>query len=480
MTRQALLAPLFALLACPLAARAQEPDLIPLTAVVHAHSSYSHGSRRSLDSLAGELRSKGVDVFITSDHIISSWEYGLWPLRRLLFRRVTQPSVLSLGVDRYLEEITRLRRSYPDLIVVPGVEVAAFYRWEGSPFSGLRIVDWNRHFLAVGLESARDYERMPVLGNSRGAPFRPALLLPLLALLMACCWIAAGWKKSGWLLAAAALLLTADGWPFRRFSWDPYAPQTPWAVYDNAMQYVLRRGGLCFWAHPDAPNWQIPRQVAPKVSVQTSPYPDALISTKHHNGFCALFEGNRTAAKPGMQWDQALLQFCRGQRAQPPWALAELDYSDSMKNPNALDSAQIRLWAKARTPAAVMEALRLGRFYIIGPALQPKLALERWELSAGGQTAASGQTLFSAAAPRLGITLTYADGSSGMIEIQVIRNGEVILGERVAAPFTKEFVDTARPAGPAFYRLYVRDHKGTLLFSNPIFVKTDAPVDNRS
>ena len=123
----------------------QEPGHVTLTAVTHIHSNFSHGSSRDLDALAGELRAKGVDVFITTDHLLSSWSYGLWPLRRLLAKRVDDKSVLKAGAAAYLEEIGRvclkLDGSLGSLVdeAAPLTEYAWKYRYPGEPDQPTRV-----------------------------------------------------------------------------------------------------------------------------------------------------------------------------------------------------------------------------------------------------------------------------------------------------------------------------------------------------
>ena len=56
------------------------------------------------------------------------------------------------NVQKYLGEIARLQKKYPDTIIVPGVESTPFYYWTGSPFTGsLTANDHERRILTMGV-----------------------------------------------------------------------------------------------------------------------------------------------------------------------------------------------------------------------------------------------------------------------------------------------------------------------------------------
>src|SRR3989449_8421912 len=94
------------------AAEADEPGQAwrPVTTVFHVHSDISTGSD-SLESLVAQARSYGIEAIILTDNFLLRFEYGLSPLPGLIRRTVTFPSVLSSGVDRYLEAIRESNRS---------------------------------------------------------------------------------------------------------------------------------------------------------------------------------------------------------------------------------------------------------------------------------------------------------------------------------------------------------------------------------
>src|SRR5207249_7099552 len=70
--------------------------LRPLVAALHVHSTISTGSL-NLDQLAERAERLGLDAVVLSENFVLRYEYGVLPLRGLLKRAVTLPSVLDYG-----------------------------------------------------------------------------------------------------------------------------------------------------------------------------------------------------------------------------------------------------------------------------------------------------------------------------------------------------------------------------------------------
>ena len=140
-------------------------DRQQLLATVHVHSTASTGEL-TIDALAERAEQLGLDVLILTDNFSLRYEYGLWPLTGLLKRQVRFPSVLEYGIDRYVDEIAAAQRRHPNLIILPGVEVAPHYYWSGSLIGRtLTMHNAQRNLLVLGLTKAVDYRSLPVSGN---------------------------------------------------------------------------------------------------------------------------------------------------------------------------------------------------------------------------------------------------------------------------------------------------------------------------
>lgn len=438
-----------------LASLAVPSKAVTLKVVTHYHTlPYSQTGALPLAEVVDLLRERKVDVLLATETFLATYEYGLWPLRGLARKRVTNASVLSRGLRRYLSELRELGRSRPDILLIPGVEAAAFYRWKGDPRHGLVLEDWHRHLLVYGLRSPGDWRGLPVLGNPWGGEFQPHRLWPLLIL----CAVAALWRggrrksSAAAVLAAAALL--ACGWPYRGIPEDSYRADTPWRPYQRLIDYVRARGGLAVWAHPDAPNWEKATPVAPRVSIRTAPYPEAVLRTVGHAGFGYFSEGWRRTGAPGGEWDRALGLYLRGERERPVWAFGELDWrrpSDS-----DVDRVAMMVEASSRTAEAVLEALDRGRFYNSSGRKRVSLVLRDWRLDCG-------------APPRVAFELAHDDGGPRTAEATLVRDGKVVLREKRPLPYRWSFADARNRETRTFYRLIASDGEGRELVSNPLF-----------
>ncbi len=134
--------------------------------VMDIHSNISDGLS-SLEKIAELGREERLSVLIFGDSALRKWEYGLWPLRNIIKKTYQENSVLRLGAKKYLEKFTTLKNKFPDLVLIPGVEVSPFFYWEGSPFSrNFALIDYYKQFFVIGLNQ-KDYQNLPIVGNRR-------------------------------------------------------------------------------------------------------------------------------------------------------------------------------------------------------------------------------------------------------------------------------------------------------------------------
>ena len=128
-----------------------------------------------MSEIVKTARENDVRIVIFTDMDFMRWQYGLWPLRGVIKKTVQMNSIYTYGIRRYLKEIADLQAKNQDMVIIPAVESAPFYYWEGSPFKkDLKLYNWYRHLLVIGLEDPADYRRLPSLSNdnSLALPFR--------------------------------------------------------------------------------------------------------------------------------------------------------------------------------------------------------------------------------------------------------------------------------------------------------------------
>jgi len=149
-------------------AQARIADYMQLSCAIQVSSTISDG-KYTPEEIAKIASEEGIDVLILTDRDIMSWEYGILPWRNILKKRIEERSVFSYGIKKYLRRIDDLQRAYPGMLIIPGIETAPYYYWQGSPWNGdMAIKDWHKHLLVIGMADAAALEYLPVIGNPRG------------------------------------------------------------------------------------------------------------------------------------------------------------------------------------------------------------------------------------------------------------------------------------------------------------------------
>lgn len=445
-------------------------DYIQLSAVTHIHSSFSHDGVKSLEYWVQEAEKAGIDVFIPTDTALARWEYGVWPLRGFIKKVVEKPSVLSLGPDNYLNAIEYFRKKYPNVLIIPGIEIAPSYYWGGSIWNKRLILkNWNRHMLVIGLDRGEDYRKLPIVSNQNIGEWNIAGVALVTGLL------AIGFilrKKSGKLtgnvVIAIGILAGVYFYPFKSFDFHPYFNDPGYKPYQKLIDYVVDRGGLIFWAHPEAPNWAKPTGVAPGVYIQTKPYPEAILNSDNYTGFGYWWEGYREVGGTGGYWDEALLQYINGKRKRPPLAIAELDIGTDGHSDAKINTLRMVLWAKAKTKPDMLDAMSGGRFYITS---STDFSLKEFYVVTGSGRVYPGEYVNHVSEVAFHIELISLNKQmTYKINLDIIRNGKPWKNLEVNVPCSLKVRDVSVTKEPAYYRLVVTKGTECKLVTNPVFV----------
>ena len=118
-------------------------------------------------------KQNNIKIIVITDRDLMRWEFGLWPLRNIIRKSVEDNSIFKYGGRGYFNELKNMQKANPDLVLIPAVESAPFYYWQGSIFNNdFKLCSWHKSILVIGLEKITDYMNLPVIGNKR------ALALP--------------------------------------------------------------------------------------------------------------------------------------------------------------------------------------------------------------------------------------------------------------------------------------------------------------
>jgi hypothetical protein len=467
-------------------------ELIQVPAAIQISSKVSDG-KYSIPEIVKICRQEKFKVVIITDRDLMRWEYGVSPWRNILKKTVEADSIFKYGLRRYLNEFKSIQESNPDLVLIPGIESAPFYYWQGSLFSNnLELIDWHKHLITIGLKDLTDYQGLPILGNKKGLalPFSPGSLVlfwPLL-LLAGGIWClnkrvydyrdekgralapcSKSWKRSGIFLILLSVFFLANNFPFAYYRFDQYRGELGAKPYQSYIDYVSQHNGLTFWAHPEAEN----KQRIESVSIRTEKHPYSLIESKDYTGFAVFFEGFKTVGAIDGIWDKLLKEYCSGRRKKPIWAIAGLSFDSNGSLEDYLKLTRTVLLLPNLTEQEVVQAMGRGRMYALMGRNSGQLVLNKFRVKdpATGLEKGMGESLEVKAFAQVEIDLDLLNGQQQLFKIKLIRDGEVIKTFESPAPFRVTYLDEQSPTGKKYYYRLEIQGPDVAAVTNPIFVE---------
>ena len=455
--------------------------------VFHIQSTVSDGEY-SIEELQTKAKEKGIKVMVLTDSLLRRWEYGLWPLRNLIKRRIEENSVLKSGVRNYFKKVDEVQKDSSNLVILPGVEVSPFYFWRGNPFKkNLSLHNWHQQLVIVGLNK-RYYKKLPVVANYSLFPNRLSdlgQLWPIVTIFLGI-WLARKkrirrfllrgkvysfysplYKYIGYIIVGISIVWLVNNFNFAVSKYDQYHGNQGIKPYQDLIDYVSQKGGAVFWTHPEA---TYSRNVK-GINVYTPAYPQDLVTAHNYTGFASMYQDNITFTNPGDRWDRILIQYCEGKRERPVWGVGEIDYQGPSKQ---IDTIQTVFLLPQLDKEAVLEALKRGRIYAKSNGQSNDFSLDRFVVSdsISNEFGYMGDEVICKSFPKLYISGSCFSHPETDINIQLIRYGKIIKTFKTKGPnFDIEFKDDYfRPKKKIYYRLNITSAHSRIL-SNPIFVQ---------
>lgn len=476
-------------------------------AAIQISSNVSDGSYGIAD-IAAIANKEGFDVVAIADRDLMRWQYGLWPLRRVIKRTVEHRSVFRYGIRRYLDDVAAAQDAHPGMVVLTGLESAPFYYWrEDIANRRLTIKNWHKHMLVLGLDDPDAIRRLPVTGNTAGLalPFRLTNLLyfifPVLAFAAGVyvytnkrfsyarfhrVMINTGNHKARTIGVAFMLLglaLLAYGYPYQDLKFDQFGGDRGIMPYQNFIDYVNGSGGMVFWVHPEAENVEH-RWFG---DIITPEHSEALLQSRDYTGYTVFPDGYERVGRPGGIWDRVLNEYCDGERAHPVWAIGSLaidrtaDLRQNLANTRTVlllppDTGTALREDRPLTvaKAAALAAIREGRMYAVEGSNAPRFVLDAFRAGDPADAAGSktmGEELVTDAQPLIVVRAHFSDGIARPVTAKLIRNGMVIKTFTATSPLELSYQDEhSIDRERNYYRLEIAS-EGVLLLTNPIFIR---------
>lgn len=472
-----------------------------LRAAIHVHSTMSTGAL-NLESLARRAEEQQLDVLILSENFSLRYDYGLPPLEGFLKYNVAFPSVTEYGVQRFLDEVRIVQHRHPNVIIIPGVEVAPHYYWTGSLLRGdLTMHNAQRNLLVIGLEKAEYYEFLPSQGNSCSFVWSWQSVvngLPLL-LLVPAVWL---WKSQGFrcsdrrrsvsrlrpvlaiFLVITCVVLMTNAWPIRTPVYSSHDGTVGYRPYQALIDRAVERGALVFWSMTEARDFSR-HSFGPlgTVTIKTEPHPEALVLTRGYTGFGGLYQDTRRVIAPGGVWDQLLRSRAVHDQDMFPALIGEAAFHGTANVGKDLDRVYTVIQTPERTAAGIMASLKKGRTYAVARGDQNiLLRLDEFRVLNNGQSAGIGETLHRSSGELIvRVAVSTFDGKPYEARVRIIRSGQVIKQIEGRTPLQIELADREAQRGERLnYRMEVVGKGGELL-TNPIYVSpTDGSDTTRS
>jgi hypothetical protein len=443
--------------------------------LIDIRSTFSDGAY-DIDSLVELAQKRGFEILVINDHDRMAMEYGLPPFRNIIKRRVELNSINENGAEEYINAIRYAQQQNPDMIVIPGSESAPFYYWTGSPLKGdLTAHNHEKRLLTMGMDSADDYEQLPVIHNGPSIANFKAVLpeLILFALLLCGGFVLFFWRGryrvAGGAIILWALLSLGNSQAWQSSPFDQYHGDQGIAPYQIVIDYVNRHGGIAVWNYPETKSGV--RKLGP-IFVSTPPYPGALMESYDYTAFAALYGDNVTVTDPGSIWDMVLDEYCRGVRKKPVWGVATADFHEEGGAGENLGNFVTVFLLKEKSVAGALQALKEGRIYAYRGTYPQMVRLEEFTVQSpnGGTKGVSGDEITVKGYPHVRFTLRADMASNTPARVRLIRSGVVAQTYQGPLPMDIHYEDRTVEQGKTYY--YRIDMKGEgILMSNPIFVR---------
>ena len=472
------------LIAAPVAAAERLP------AVLHVHSTLSTG-QLSLDELATLAEQGGIGALLLSENYLLRVEYGLPPFRALTRVTYTERSVLASGIDEYLRRVEEVRRRFPRVLVLPGVEVMPYYRWSGSPLRfDMTASDTQKNLLVFGINDPHVLRALPAIGNPYTGRYTwqsvldaaPAVLIVPGTVLLAVkrrrrqrlgravvvvqrrSWFA------GAVLCTIGVVALGRAWPFTSEPYPPYE-NLGLTAHQDLIDAVERAGGVTVWSFPEAQDSGARKVGLVNVSWETAPYADDLLRTFRYTAFGGVYENATRFERPGDGWDRLLREYATNERRVPAWAVGESGFHEFSAG-KRFGTLQTVFLVNARSEAAVLDAFRHGRMYALHRTAKEALELGAFTVSAGAATASSGDTLMAPPGTPIeaAVAIDASDGGAHEVRVALVRDGAVVEAWSGVTPFRARHRATF-DGRPSFFRVDARGPSPHRLLTNPIFVK---------
>lgn len=452
----------------------------------------------SFTRIAEKAKKADLDFIVFSDQFLVEAQYGLPPFRDVIKYTKTRRSVVTYGIEKYLDEINKTDTKFPDMVLVPGADIAPLYYWSGSPFNNsLTTNQYSEQLTIFGSDDPELYRRLPVIHNDQWEDSYWKIAVKLLPLLISVIGIllcikkkshyysdAQGnvydkghWKKVvvGICFILCGICTTINLKPFTKYIGFSQYSAPDILPFQNVIDYIRDNSGDetgIIWSAPEATMndriWV--------VSLFTAPYLGDIERTYKHNGLAGIYGDAITAYNPGKSWDKMLLEYCSGKRKLRPVITGELDYHGKKRRINHIQTV---IQTDSFDRKGVVKAIISGNSYAV-IAEQDCVELSDAYIESGISRADLGETLSVKRGNDLSLKIKghLIDPKTNVTygQLIVVVNGEKVVDKMVSLKelnITEKINIPASPGKLNYVRFYIKNSSMARLLTNPFFFKVE-------
>lgn len=453
------------------------------------------------------MKAEGADLgyVVFSDQFIVKAEYGIFPFRHSLKIVNNRPSIISYGIENYLDGINSADREFPDVILIPGADIAPHYYWLGVPFFNDFICNqYSEQLTVIGPASPDFYRQLPVIHNETSR-FDWMSIVQLLPLILSIWGVLILWFRNsgqyqdlqgnkyahkhrrlrmlmGILMILTGLLWTIENRPFtKKYKYDQYSDFGV-RPYQETLDYIRENSeqGKCgvFWSAPEA-------TMTDKifgVKLSTLPYFDDILKTHGHNGFAGIYGDTAKAHQAGREWDQLLNEYLKGKRKLAPVIIGELDYHGKSRK---IDFIQTVVAVEKVDADSIVQAICNGNSYAYANVGDHQLSLSDIYLHQEDKSASLGESLEFMAINEIKLKIKgKVEGlrkTKTVFDLTVICNGKAIYFKKFNAEEINLDIPLIIPEefqNKGYIRILLKTNQAGHLFSNPIYFNKKSINDN--
>jgi len=481
---------------------------INVPTVIHVHSNYS-GGKYSVENIAAIAKNNNVKAVILTDKIGREWEYGIRPFDQIIKLQIKDKSIEPAKLGNYLKEIRSVNDSNEDVTIIPGLEIAPHYSWEGSFLDeNIKIKDWDKELLVLGLKNDKQWTDIPYISNpfSKNYVYQSITSITLLLLILALsiylflkrknmkimlgkysnsaiyCSVFP-YRKLSVILFFISLLCICSCLPIKSNEFSKYKSYKT-EPYQKVIDYAGEKSGVAIWSHPETHYdktynygdglFNVAGIINPvkrkmKVHAVGKPYSEMLSLTNGFTAFSALYEGYDKIARPGGIWDRDLLDYVNGKRKDIYWAVGEADYYGNESNKNFSDVQTVFI-AKSNNENDIVDALKKGSMYVLMAQGNKGLIVDDFYIHDDALKAFSGQILNSNGDISLVTSICSYPEPEVNIKLKIIKNGKVIKIIDDVTPVNLSVDFKSKDINDSYFRIEIDSNSGIKIISNPIFV----------